>query len=414
MSKLSLQKIIGKGYKEFWETKKRYRIVKGGRGSKKSTTSSLWFIYHIMKYSASNLLVIRKIYKDNKDSTFAQLKWAINRLGVSQYWSVHISPLEIIYNPTGQKIMFRGLDDPMSISSITVETGYLCWVWFEEFYQIKNEQDFNMVDMSIRGKLPDGLFKQITGTLNPWNDKHWIKARFFDNPDRDTFVLTTSYKVNEFLGADDRALFEKMKINNPRRYSVECLGNWGVAEGLVYDNWVEKEFDKDEIIKTHPKIESAFGLDFGYTVDPSAFIASLVDVGSKTIWIFDEFYKRGMKNNDIADMIKLKGYSKEEIVADSSEPKSIDEIEGYGITGITGARKGKDSILNGIQFIQQFYIIVHPKCVNTLFELENYSWSTRNGIMINKPIDDYNHILDALRYSLEKYIDGAPTIRFLT
>jgi len=410
---ISLQNVIGKGYKEFWETRKRYRIIKGGRGSKKSTTASLWYIYNMMKYKSSNTLVIRKIYKDHKDSTFAQLKWAINRLGVNKFWRAKTSPLEIIYVPTGQKILFRGLDDPLSITSITVETGYLCWVWFEEFYQINKEDDFDKVDMSVRGEVPAPLFKQITGTLNPWNEKHWIKKRFFDTDDEDVFALTTNYMCNEFLGHDDLDLFEKMKLKNPRRYRVEGLGEWGTAEGLIYDNWEEREFDINDIIKINKSIINVNGLDFGYSADPTAFISSLIDLESKTIFIYDEHYEKGMLNPDIAAMIKYKGKAKSEIIADSAEPKSIEEIRRLGITRIKPARKGRDSVINGIQFLQQFKIIVHPRCVNTILELNNYAWNNKDGKMLNQPIDEYNHLMDALRYSVEKYSTGVKKLKVL-
>lgn len=404
MSKrIVLQDIIGKGYKDFWENKQRYRMLKGGRGSKKSTTQSLYVILNMMKYKDSNTLVVRKVFKDHKDSTYAQLNWAINRLEVSHLWYAKLSPLEIIYIPTGQKILFRGLDDPMSITSITVEHGYLCWVWFEEFYQINNENDFNMVDMSIRGNLPEPLFKQITGTFNPWNERHWIKERFFDNPDNDTFVNTTTYECNEFLGPDDIRLFEEMKLRNPRRYNVEGLGNWGVAEGLVYNNWVEESFSVSDILQQRPWVKSAFGLDFGYTADPTAFSCNLIDLKNKIMWTFDEHYERGMLNDKIASMIIYKGYGKEEITADCAEPKSIEEIKRLGISRIKAARKGKDSIVNGIQFIQQFKHIIHPKCTNTILEKNNYAWDTKNGKQLNVPVDEYNHLNDAERYAVEKF-----------
>jgi phage terminase large subunit len=288
----------------------------------------------------------------------------------------------------------------MSITSITVEHGHLCWCWFEEAFQVMNEDDFNKIDMSIRGELPEGYFKQITLSFNPWSEKHWLKKRFFDTVDDDVLAITTNYTCNEFLGEDDKKLFEKMKINNPRRYNIEGLGNWGIAEGLVYSNFEELEFNIEEI-KKRRNVKSAFGLDFGYTNDPTAFIASLIDLDSNEIFIFDEHYQKAMSNKDITNMIKYKGYSKETIVGDSSEPKSIDDIKRNGIYRIKGAKKGKDSILNGIQYIQDFKIYVHPKCENTLIELSNYVWDTKNGNVINKPIDDYNHLMDALRYSLE-------------
>ena len=398
--KKNLPQIIGKGYATYWNYKGRYKVVKGGRGSKKSTTTALWIIYKMMQYPLANTLVVRRVFNTHKDSTYTQLKWASNVLGVSHLWKFSKSPLEATYLPTGQKILFRGLDDPMSITSITVEHGHLCWCWFEEAFQIMNEDDFNKVDMSIRGELPPGYFKQIILSFNPWSEKHWLKKRFFDVVDDDILAITTNYTCNEFLGEDDKKLFEKMKLNNPRRYNIEGLGNWGIAEGLVYSNFEELEFNIEEI-KKRPNIKSAFGLDFGYTNDPTAFISSLIDLDNNEIYIFDEHYQKAMSNKDIANMIKYKGYSKEKIVGDSSEPKSIDDIKRQGIYKIKGARKGKDSILNGIQFIQDFKIYVHPKCENTLIELSNYVWDTKEGQVINKPIDDYNHLMDALRYSLE-------------
>lgn len=398
--RINLPQIVGKGYATYWNYKGRYRVVKGGRGSKKSTTTALWIIYNMMKYPLANTLIIRRVFNTHKDSTYTQLKWASNVLKVSHLWKFSKSPLEATYIPTGQKILFRGLDDPMSITSITVEHGHLCWCWFEEAFQVMNEDDFNKVDMSIRGELPKGYFKQITLSFNPWSEKHWLKKRFFDTEDEDVLAITTNYACNEFLGEDDKKLFEKMKINNPRRYNIEGLGNWGIAEGLIYNNFEELDFDIEEI-KKRENIKSAFGLDFGYTNDPTAFIASLIDLDNMEIFIFDEHYQKAMSNKDIANMIKYKGYSKERIIGDSSEPKSIDDIKRQGIYRLKGARKGKDSILNGIQYIQDFKIYVHPKCENTLIELSNYVWDAKEGNVINKPIDDYNHLMDALRYSLE-------------
>ena len=368
--------------------------------SKKSTTNAQWIIYKMMQYPLANTLVIRRVFNTHKDSTWTQLKWATNNLGVSHLWKFSKSPLEATYLPTGQKILFRGLDDPMSITSITVEIGYLCWCWFEEAFQIMDEDSFNKVDMSIRGELPPGYFKQITLTFNPWSEKHWLKKRFFDVKDEDILALTTNYKCNEFLGEDDRRIFAKMKKNNPRRYNIEGLGDWGIAEGLVYENFEELEFDYKEISKQEG-VNAYFGLDFGYTNDPTAFICILVNQEQNLLYIFDEHYQKAMSNSDIASMIKYKGYAKETIIADSSEPKSIDDIKKKGIRRIKAALKGKDSILNGIANIQDYKIYVHPKCENTLIELNNYVWDNKDGVVLNKPIDDYNHLMDALRYAME-------------
>lgn len=404
--RISLQEKVGKGYKDFWKCKKRYRVVKGSRASKKSKTMALWCISQLMKYPQANLLVIRKTYRTLKDSCFSDLKWAIHKLGVDEHWSSTTNPLEITYIPTGQKILFRGLDDPLKVTSISVDMGCLCWCWIEEAYEITNEEDFDMLDESIRGEVPNGLFKQITLTFNPWNEKHWIKKRFFDNPSEDTLAITTNYLCNEWLDESDRNVFEKMKINNPRRYQVAGLGNWGIVDGLVYENFKEEEFDIEEI-KRIPNIESTFGLDFGYTNDPSALFCGLVDRKNMKIYVFDEMYEKGLSNKAIYQNILDMGYAKEHITADSAEPKSIDELRNLGLYRVSAANKGKDSINNGIQYIQDFEIIIHPRCVNFLTEISNYTWDKdKFGNKLNKPIDDFNHLLDAFRYAMERFNKG--------
>ena len=403
-----LPDVVGKGYGTFWNFKGRYRVCKGSRGSKKSTTTALNIITRMMEYPESNTLVIRKTGRTIHDSCFNQLKWAIHRLGVDAFWTSKETPLEITYLPTGQKIFFRGLDDPLKVTSITVEHGSLCWMWIEEAYEIMNESDFDMLDESIRGEVSDGLFKQITLTFNPWNQKHWIKKRFFDcAPDPDILAMTTNYLCNEWLDESDRALFERMKIQNPRRYRVAGMGDWGIAEGLIFENWEEKAFDLDEI-RGLSSVSSHFGLDFGYTNDPSALFCGLADPALKTIWVFDELYQKGMSNEAIYREISDMGYRKEKITADSAEPKSIDRLRELGLSHIRAARKGKDSINNGIDFLQDFHIIIHPRCVNFITEISNYCWDTdtKTGKTLNKPIDDFNHLMDAMRYAHEDLIKG--------
>lgn len=406
--KVNLPEVVGKGYGSFWNFKGRYRIVKGSRASKKSKTTALNSIARIMEYPQANLLCVRKTYRTLKDSCFTELKWAIHRLGVDAWWDAKESPLEMTYKPTGQKILFRGLDDPLKVTSITVEVGVLCWLWIEEAYEISSEADFDTLDESIRGEVPPGLFKQITLTFNPWNEHHWIKHRFFDAaPDPDILAMTTNYTCNEWLDAADKKVFETMKRNNPRRYRVAGLGDWGIVEGLVYENWEERLFSIDEVRKM-PGVKSAFGLDFGYANDPTALFCGLIDTSSKTLWVIDEIYKRGMSNEDIADAVIKAGYSKERIRADSAEPKSIDRLYALGLAHIRRARKGKDSINNGIDFIQDYKIFIHPRCTNFLTEIGNYTWDTdtKTGKKLNRPIDDFNHLMDAMRYALEEYSTG--------
>lgn len=403
---IRLPEVVGKGYATFWHFKGRYRVVKGSRASKKSKTTALWYIYNMMKYKDANLLVVRKTFRTLKDSCYTELKWAVKRLKVEHLWDFTLSPLEATYKPTGQKIYFRGLDDPLKVTSVTVDVGCLCWMWIEEAYEVMKEDDFNILDESIRGECPPELFKQITLTFNPWNEHHWMKKRFFDVEDEDILALTTNYLCNEWLDEADIRVFENMKKNNPRRYAVAGLGGWGIVDGLVYENWKEEAFDhtSEEWKAEHPNIESAFGLDFGYTNDPSAFFCGLLDREHKQIFVIDEFYEKAMSNRKIADRINEMGYGKERITADSAEPKSIDELKSLGIRA-RGAAKGKDSIKNGIQWIQEYEIIIHPRCVNFLTEISNYTWSEdKFGTKLNVPIDDFNHLMDAMRYALEKYI----------
>lgn len=422
-NKISLPDVVGGGYGTYWRFKGRYCACKGSRASKKSKTTALWFIVKMMEYPAANTLVIRKTYRTLKDSCYTELKWAVHRLGVDAWWDFKLNPLEATYKPTGQKIYFRGLDDPLKVTSITVDVGCLCWAWLEEAYELTSEDDFDMLDESIRGEVPDGLFKQWRITFNPWSEKHWLKKRFFDeivgydtegkpiykerktptSDDGNILAITTNYMCNEWLDGSDIRMFEDMKKRNPRRYAVAGLGGWGVTDGLVYENWKEEAFDLDEVRK-QPGVVSAFGLDFGYTNDPSTLFCGLLDLTNKRLFVFDEMYGKGMSNKKIADTIKEMGYGKERITADSAEPKSIDELKSLGLR-VKAAQKGKDSIQNGIQWIQDLEIIIHPKCVNFLTEISNYTWDKdKFDNRLNVPIDDFNHLMDAMRYALEQYI----------
>lgn len=406
---------VGGGYGAFWKFKGRYRVVKGSRASKKSKTTALWYAVWLNKkgFESANLVVFRKTYRTIKDSCFTDLKWAMERIGVLPDWNITLSPLEMTRKSTGQKILFRGLDDVLKITSITVDHGYLCWAWLEEAYEVMRESDFDILDESIRGEVPEGLFKQWTITFNPWSEKHWLKTRFFDNASDDVLALTTNYMCNEWLDDADRRLFETMRLNNPRRYQVAGLGEWGIVEGLVYENWEEKAFSIEEL-QGLPGIKTAFGLDFGYTNDPTALFCGFIDKSSRTIWVFDEMYKNGMSNESIASTITDMGYAKEKITADSAEPKSIDRLRTLGLQRIGKSRKGRDSIQNGIDFIQGYHIIIHPKCVNFLTEISNYTWDKdKNGNCINRPIDDFNHLMDAMRYALEDNMRGRDQLSIL-
>ena len=401
MNRERYREIVGGGYEDYWDFKGRYRVCKGSRASKKSKTTALNLIDRLIEYPEANILVVRKVYSTLRDSCYAELYWAAERLGVAEDFSFKVSPLEITYKPTGQKIYFRGLDDPIKITSITVKSGCLCWLWIEEAYEVTSEADFDMLDESIRGEVPEGLFKQVTLTLNPWNERHWIKKRFFDTEDEQVLAKTTTYKCNEWLDEADLQMFERMKEHNPRRYQVAGLGEWGIAQGLVYENWEEREFDIESLLKDS-NIRRVFGLDFGYANDPTAIFFGLCDRGRRILYVADEVYKKGMSNEAIYELVEAKGWRKERIVADCAEPKSIDRLRELGLSRIRPARKGSDSIRCGIDLISDYRLIIHPRCVNFLTEVSNYTWEKdRFGNMINRPCDSFNHLMDAMRYAME-------------
>lgn len=398
--------LIGKGYNKFWNFKGRYRVVKGSRASKKSRTTAYWIILMMMhpKYHLANTLVVRKTERTLKDSCYSELLWVIRKLKMEHRWKITRNPLEMTYLKTGQKILFRGLDDPLKLASISVPMGYLCWVWVEEAYEITNEQDFNMLDESIRGVLPSPLFHQFTLTFNPWLSSHWIKKRFFDVSDTNILAMTTTYKINEWIDPPYIQLLEKLKETNPRRYQVSALGEWGSIGNQVYENYEKYLFNPNEVPG-----EIILGLDFGFANDPTALFVGKLDVENRVLYVIDELYKKGLWNSQIAEEIKKKGYVNYTIYADCSAPKDISEINTqYEIPGLAPCRKGKDSIMNGIGFLQNYKILIHPNCKNFYNEIENYVY--KKDKMTNEPInvpeDKNNHLMDAMRYAIEPYLIG--------
>lgn len=412
---VDLPSTVGSGYGAFWKSRNFYRVVKGSRGSKKSKTIALNFIVRLLKYPWSNLLVVRRYSNTNKQSTYTDFKWAVNRLKVAHKFKFNESLPEITVIDTGQKILFRGLDDELKITSITVDVGSLCWAWFEECYQVETEDKFSTVVESIRGSIdaPD-FFKQVTISFNPWNERHWLKRVFFDEDTRrdDTFAITTTFRCNEWLDEVDIKRYEDLYVTNPRRARIVCDGEWGVAEGLIYENVTVKNFDKDELLASG-RYELAIGLDFGFTHDPTALCCSLIDEANKQIYVFDEGYKVGLITKQVAELIQSKGYAKSTIIADSAEPRLIQELRTeYGISRIKESRKGKDSIMAGVSKLQGYSIFVHPSCTNIMDEFYSYCYQQdKEGNWLNKPEDKNNHLMDALRYSLQCIESGKAIVK---
>ena len=233
----SIKELVGGGYDEFWNFKGRYRLVKGGRGSKKSTTTALWYVYNMMYYYYKyglkpNVLVIRAVKDDHRETTFAQLQWAINTLGVEDLWKARTVPLSFTFKPSGQRIIFRGMDKAERIKSITAAVGNLCWIWWEEAFEIPYYEDVETINLSIRGKLPEPLFYQNTFTFNPNVADHWLKTRFYDQVDPETgrsadgqiLAITRNFDCNEFLDDGGRRTGSCKRNTIPNRWCRSTRG----------------------------------------------------------------------------------------------------------------------------------------------------------------------------------------------
>ena len=378
--------------------KSRYQVPWGGAGSGKSHIVARKILYRLLKESDAkhNFLIMRKVDKTIKKSVFTLIRNIISKWDLTSEFDVNLTDKTIIYKLNGSQIMFSGMDDPEKLKSIEGVTG----IWMEEATEFTQE-DFEQLDLRLRGvtKYP----KQIILTLNPISEQHWIKRVFFDDPIQGVFTLKTTYLDNSFIDEEYKMVMENKKKTNPRYYNIYALGNWGTAEGLVFSRVTQRLIRPDEIAG----LRCVQGLDFGYTNDPSAFCQSYVDEANKRIYVYDGFYEKGMSNAEIAEAIKGMLAHRHKTTADSSEPKSIDYIKGKGVS-IEGAAKGKDSVNAGIDFLLEYEIVVNAHLVEFMTEFNNYAWAIdKEGKPTNKPCDDFNHFIDALRYSVESMMLGS-------
>lgn len=386
---------FNEAYIPYLNREEKFQVFYGGAGSGKSYFIVQNLILKLLQQK-QKLMVVRQTFATHRDSTFAEFKTALEYMGILDMCKISKTTLDIEL-PSGSTIIFKGADEEsklLSISGVTV-------TWVEEATEISKEI-FDQLVLRMRG---GRLRKHMFLSFNPISATHWLKAEFFDNPRDDAFICHTTYEHNRFLEQEYIENLLDMKDRNPVKYDVYALGKWGTTGKKVYENWVEADFDRYHLVKNNIYLQSAIGVDFGYVSDATTLIATLVDLENRKIYIYDEMYEHGLLNNEIASEIIAKGYGKERIIADSAEKKSIDEIKGYGVPRIEPAKKGSGSIMQGVQFINQFQIYVHPRCVHTIDELENYSYKKDNktGQYLNQPIDDFNHLLDALRYALEPF-----------
>ncbi|MFT8584628.1 PBSX family phage terminase large subunit [Liquorilactobacillus hordei] len=402
---LDVSKMVSPAYYPLFIAKNRYIAYKGSRGSGKSYSAGDKVLLDIMMYPYVNWLIVRQYFGTHKDSTYATLKRIAYSLGVSDLFKFTVSPLEITYKQTGQKILFRGMDDPLKITSINVTTGYLCRAWWEEAYELKSLAAFHTVEESMRGVLPDNGFYQSILTFNPWSDRHWLKSEFFDEKTKDkrALALTTTYKDNDHLDNDYIESLKDMLIRNPNRARVAVLGEWGIAEGLVFDGLFEQRDFSYEEIANLPK---AVGLDFGFKHDPTAGEFIAIDQKNRIVYIYDEFYQQGMLTQPIAQALAQHKAIGLPIIADSAEQRLIVELsQVFHVPNIRPAGKGKDSVIQGIQYMQSYHFVVHPRVKGLLEEFNTYVYDKdKEGNWLNTPEDANNHAIDALRYAMELFM----------
>lgn len=351
-----------------------------------------------------NILFIRKYQNTIKTSLFKLSVQELEKMKIADRCKISAYNLEIEL-PNGSLFIFKGIDDPEKIKSI----ANIDDIVIEEATEITPE-DFSQLNLRLRSRAKN---QQIHLMFNPVSRDNWIYKEFFEQKKPNTRIIHTTYKDNHFLPKEYIESLENYKSTNPLYYSVYALGEWGVLGKKVYTNWRTENFDYQEIIRKqielNDKADIRLGLDFGFIADPTALVAAIVDDVEKKIYIFDEVYQQGLLNSEIADIIIAKGYHKQMVIADSAEQKSIAELRQLGISGIKPAKKGAGSIISGIMQINEYELIVHDSCKHTINELKNYTYKQdkKTGEYINKPIDKYNHLLDALRYLMS----GGKTVK---
>ena len=373
----------------------RFLLFYGGAGSGKSHFIAQRLVYKALK-DTRKILVLRKVNRTTKASTFQLLLDTLNQFGILNYCVINRTDFSITL-PTGSQFLCMGLDDPEKIKSITGLTD----AWLEEATEFSLD-DFSQVNLRVRD--PKAENQEIILSLNPVSKANWCYLHFFaENPELDEFrktvrIVHTTYKDNPHLPEAYVQALLMMKATNEVYYKIYALGEFGSLDKLIYNNWQKMDFDPDTI-----KGKLLCGLDFGYTNDPTAFTASILVENERRIYIFKEWGGTGYLNNAIADQIKEMGFAKSIICADSAEQKSIDEIKRLGISRIKPCVKGKGSVLQGIQKLQQYELIVHPSCENVIEELENYAWKKdkQTNEYINEPAEGFDHYMDSLRYSLQ-------------
>lgn len=397
----------------------QYYNLPGGRGSGKSSFVALEIVDGIMQDQTgdSNAIVFRRYANTLRDSVYSQIAWAIDALGVYQYWKGSISPMSWTYTPTGAQIIFRGLDDPAKLKSIKPRRGTFRYIWLEEFSELPGENFTRNVMQSVqRGGEGFIVFRSFNPPISAAN---WANI-FVQRPDPRAITLRTTYQdmPPAWLGEDFIAEADRLKEINPRAFEHEYLGVATGTGGEVFPNITVREITAEEVAELQYHY---CGVDFGFSIDPCVFIRVAYDSKHDTLYLLDEIYSRHLSNKELADRIKEKDYQhgglyvspfgevlerRQPIICDSAEPKSIADLRGEGLKAMA-CQKYAGSVLYGIKWLQNRRIVIDPaRTPNAHREFTSYEYeTTRDGEFLSTCPDRDNHTIDAVRYALDLLIN---------
>lgn len=340
------------------------------------------------------ILVLRKVGATVRDSVFADVQATLSYFGILNMCKINMSAFRIEL-PNGAEFIFKGMDNPEKIKSIKGISD----VVMEEASEFTLD-DYTQLTLRLRDKAHKQ--KQIYLMFNPVSKANWVYNAFFVKKPKNTVVYQTTYKDNRFLDAVTRENIEELANRNEAYYKIYALGEFATLDKLVFPKYTKALLNKDDL----RQITSYFGLDYGFINDPSAFMHVKIDDDHKRLYVVEEYVKKGLTNDKIAESITTLGYAKEPIRADSAEKKSNQELRNLGISRVIDVKKGAGSVMQGIQYLLQYEWIVDERCVKTIEELENYTWKKDKATneYINEPVDSYNHCLDAIRYAIQDKI----------
>jgi PBSX family phage terminase large subunit len=406
--KVKMSEKVLPAFNTFWrqcnrkQRRKLYKVLKGGRNSSKSTHIAIRIVWDVMR-NPVNALAVRKVAATLETSVFEQLQWAIEYLGVSRYWKINKSPLKLTYLPRGNSILFRGADKPEKIKSIKTSKFPIAILWMEELAEFKTEDEVStIVNSIVRADLPEGLYYDIYYSYNPPKRKQsWVNKKFDTQfLPANVWVHKSTYFDNPYVSKEFKEEAEEVKRKNEFKYRWEYLGE-SIGSGVVpFTNLTFRRITDDEI-KRFDNIKQ--GIDWGYAADPFSFGRMHLDKTRRKLYLFGEIYGVKLSNRHVAEQIKKNGWHTTMTIADSAEPKSVDEMKGYGVR-IKGAEKGPGSVEYGEKWLDDLdEIIIDPyRCPNTAREFENIDYQTdKDGNIKSKLEDKDNHSIDMTRCACE-------------